>query len=165
MIRSFATWLHATTLGWAAGGGMPWIEPACKTAHFVGLTLLIGCAGLIDLRMIGMAKGLPLGPLQRLRPYAVAGFLLNLATGTVLFAGNPFQYIDNVSFWLKVLFLALAGANVILYHGTGLSRQVDAVEAGEDVPVAARLVAATSLFLWLGVMYWGRMLAFLGNAF
>jgi len=42
MIRSFATWLHATTLGWAAGGGMPWIEPACKTAHFVGLTLLIG---------------------------------------------------------------------------------------------------------------------------
>jgi hypothetical protein len=42
---------------------------------------------------------------------------------------------------------------------------VDNVGAGHDVPPAAKLVAATSLFLWVGVMYWGRMLPFIGNAF
>ena len=66
MIAAFANWLHATSLGWAAGGGLPWVEPACKTVHFLGLSLLIGCAGLYDLRLLGMAKGLALGPLQRL---------------------------------------------------------------------------------------------------
>ena len=48
---------------------------------------------------------------------------------------------------------------------TGLYRRVDGVGAGHDVPPAAKLVAAASLFLWAGVMYWGRMLPFIGNAF
>jgi hypothetical protein len=34
-----------------------------------------------------------------------------------------------------------------------------------DAPFAAKLIAASSLFLWLGVIYWGRMLPFLGSAF
>jgi len=44
-------------------------------------------------------------------------------------------------------------------------RRVDPVAAGQDAPVAAKLVAAISLSLWIGVMYWGRMLPFIGNAF
>jgi hypothetical protein len=165
MLTSFANWLHGTILGWAASGGVAWLEPACKTLHFVGLTLLIGCAGIIDLRMLGIAKSLPLGPLKRLMPYAVVGFLINLLTGLVFFAGNPFQYLDNIAFWLKMLFVALAGINVILFYITGLYRKVDPVGSGEDVPLSAKMIAAASLFLWLGVMYWGRMLPFLGNAF
>jgi hypothetical protein len=68
-------------------------------------------------------------------------------------------------FWLKIAFIALAGVNVLLFYATGLSRRVDEVGAGEDVPGAARVVAAASLFLWFGVLYWGRMLPFLGGAF
>jgi hypothetical protein len=48
---------------------------------------------------------------------------------------------------------------------TGLSRTVDDTGGGGDVPGAAKLVAATSLFLWFGVMFLGRMLPFLGTAF
>jgi hypothetical protein len=55
--------------------------------------------------------------------------------------------------------------NVILFYVTGLYRRVDGVGAGHDVPPAAKLTAAVSLFLWIGVMYWGRMLPFIGNAF
>src|SRR5439155_22268696 len=53
MITAFANWLHATTLGCAAGGGVPSLEPAGRTLHFFGLALLFGCAGLFDLRMLG----------------------------------------------------------------------------------------------------------------
>ncbi len=164
-MNAIATWLHATTLGWAMEGGVPWLWPFCETLHFVGLALLVGIAGLLDLRMLGMVNGLPLKPLQRLMPWAVGGFLINLVTGLMFFTGNPFQYTRNIAFGMKLLFIGLAGVNVILFYVTGLYRRVDPVGAGQDVPPAAKVVAAVSLFLWIGVMYWGRMLPFIGNAF
>ena len=165
MVQTFSVWLHSTRLSWAVAGGVPWIWPLCETLHFMGLALLVGIVGVFDLRMLGMAKALPLGPLQRLMPWAIVGFTINLVTGFLFFAGDPFQYIHNVAFAFKLIFIGLAGANVIVYYVSGLYRRVDGVGAGHDVPRAAKLVAATSLFLWVGVMYWGRMLPFIGNAF
>ena len=165
LVQTFSVWLHSTRLSWAVAGGVPWIWPLCETLHFMGLALLVGVVSVFDLRMLGMAKGLPLGPLQRLMPWAILGFLINLVTGFLFFAGDPFQYIHNVAFAMKLLFIGLAGVNVILFYVTGLYRHVDNVGADGDVPVAAKLIAAASLFLWIGVMYWGRMLPFIGNAF
>ena len=165
MIQSFSVWLHSTKLSWAVAGGIPWLWPLCETLHFIGLALLVGIVGVLDLRMLGMAKGLPLAPLQRLMPFAILGFTINLITGCLFFTGDPFQYIHNVAFAFKLLFIGLAGANVMLFYLTGLYRRVDGVGAGGDVPAAAKIVAAVSLFLWIGVMFWGRMLPFIGNAF
>jgi hypothetical protein len=165
VIEHFGAWLHGTPLGWAASGGIPWLEPTCKALHFIGLVLLFGGAGAFDLRVLGVARALPVGPLQRLTPVAVLGFLLNLATGVTFFAGNPAQYLDNVAFWLKMLFVVLAGANALVFYAGGLGRAVARVGAGEDAPGAAKVVAAVSLCLWVGVIYWGRMLAYVGNAF
>jgi hypothetical protein len=165
MIQTFSVWLKGTTLSWAVAGGVPWIWPLCETLHFMGLALLMGVVGVLDLRMLGMAKELPLGPLQRLMPFAILGFAINLITGCLFFAGDPFQYIHNVAFAFKLIFIGLAGVNVILFYVTGLYRRVDSVAAGHDVPVAAKVAAAASLFFWTGVMYWGRMLPFIGNAF
>jgi hypothetical protein len=165
VLAQLASWLHATSLGWAASGGVPWLEPAAKTLHFIGLVLLVGCVGAFDLRVLGVAKDLPAAPLQRLTPFAVLGFLINLATGVVFFAGNPAQYLDNVAFWLKMLFVVLAGVNALLFYVGGVHRAIEHVGAGDDAPLAAKVVAATSLLLWVGVIYWGRMLAYIGNAF
>jgi hypothetical protein len=165
LVNAFANWIHQTNLGWAAGGGVRWVEPAAKTFHFAGLVLLFGCAGIYDLRLLGVARALPVAPLQRLMPYAVLGFVINLATGIVLFAGNPFQYVSNVTFGLKMLFIALAGLNAMVFYAAGVARRVEPIAAGESAPLAAKMIAATSLFLWIGVMYWGRMLPFVGNAF
>ncbi|PYQ78297.1 MAG: hypothetical protein DMG01_11915, partial [Acidobacteria bacterium] len=96
--------MHSTRLGWAVAGGVPWIWPLCETLHFMGLALLMGVVSVFDLRMLGMAKGLPLGPLQRLMPWAILGFVINLTTGFMFFAGDPFQYIHNVAFGMKLLF-------------------------------------------------------------
>jgi hypothetical protein len=163
MLTAFGHWIHATSLGWAAGGGVPWLGPACLTLHFIGLALLMGCVGTFDLRVLGIAKGLPVGPLESLMPWALVGFLINLVTGLTLFAGNPFQYVGNLAFWLKMLFIVLAAINAALYYASGLARRVGRIAAGEDAPLSAKIVAGASLFLWLGVMYWGRMLLFIGD--
>ena len=70
----------------------------------------------------------------------------------------------NVAFAGKMVFLALIGLNDILYFATGLKRQVDGVGAGEAASASAKIVAGVSLVLWVGVIYWSRMLTFLAGA-
>jgi len=163
-IVDFATWIKATKLS-AFVVHSPWVWPAAETVHFIGLAMLIGVIALMDLRLLGLAKRLPFAPLHRLLPWAIAGFVLCLMTGTVFFAGEPFQYIHNSVFWFKILFIALAGTNVLVFYVTGIFHEVEKLGPGDDAPRAAKLIAVVSLFLWIGVMYLGRMLPFLGEAF
>jgi hypothetical protein len=164
-MQSFSTWLHSTRLSWAMSGGYPFLWPACETLHFIGLALLVGIAGILDLRMLGVGKAIPIRTLQRMMPWAVGGFVLNAVTGFLFFTGDPTQYLNNIAFKMKMLFIALAGVNVALFYVTGLAAKADATGAGADAPFGAKVVGATSLLLWFGVMYWGRMLPFIGNAF
>jgi hypothetical protein len=165
MLQEISGWLASTSLSWAMAGGIPWLWPLCETLHFIGLALLMAVVGLLDLRMLGFAKEIPLGPLQRLTPWGILGFAINLVTGVLFFVGAPSQYVTNIAFLFKMAFIALAGVNVILFYVTGLYRHIDSLPAGADAPTAAKLIAATSLVLWMGVLFWGRMLPFIGNAF
>ena len=164
-VAELGAWLDSTRLSWAMSGGWPWLWPACETLHFMGLALLVGAVGILDLRMIGMAPGLPLASVQKLMPWAVLGFIVNLVTGALFFIGEPQQYVTNLAFLMKMLFIALAGVNVLLFYATGLHRRVNQMGPGDDTPLGARIVGLTSLILWIGVVYWGRMLPFIGNAF
>jgi hypothetical protein len=164
LIEAFAKWIHTTSLS-AAVSSSPWIWPTCETLHFLGMALLIGAIGVLDARMLGLFRHLPIRPLERLVPWGVAGFIINLVTGFVFFAGAPGQYIHNIAFGFKMLFIVAAGINVSLFYFTGLAERVDRLQPDEATPVTAKLVASTSLFLWFGVLFWGRMLPFIGNAF
>ena len=93
------------------------------------------------------------------------GFVINLSTGLVFFIGNPDQYISNVAFGWKLAFMAVAGLNVLVFYATGLFRKVENLGPGEDAPLAAKVIAATSLVCWFGVLYMGRMLPYIGNSF
>ena len=145
-----------------------WILPVCESLHFIGMAVLVGVVGVFDLRLLGMAKGLPVAPLQRLMPWALLGFLVSLGTGVVFIAGNPAQYLGppiSLSFLAKMFFVLLAGLNVFLFYASGLKRVVDGVGAGQDAPLGAKASAVVSLLLWVGVMYWGRVLQFFGKPF
>jgi hypothetical protein len=144
-----------------------WILPVCESLHFIGMAMLVGIVGVFDLRLLGMAKRLPVAPLQRLMPWAAVGFLLSLGTGVVFITSNPRQYLAplSLSFVAKMLFILLACLNVVLFYASGLKHAVDGVEAGQDAPMGAKISACVSLFLWIGVMYWGRVLQFLGKSF
>jgi hypothetical protein len=160
---SFAEWLKSTWLSSFVVENF-WVWPASETIHFIGLAILVGVVGAIDLRMLGVAKRLPLVSLHRLLPWGIFGFVINLMTGILFFAGDPFQYVHNPAFQLKMLFILLAGINVLVFYLT-LFHKVEALGAGDDAPLPAKVIAAISLFLWIGVMYWGRMLPFIGQAF
>ena len=164
MVQHISEWLVNTRLsGFVTGHA--WVWPACETLHFIGLALLIGNVGLLDLRLLGVEKRLPVAPLGRFVRWAILGFIINLVTGILFFVGNPFQYVTNIAFGYKLAFMALAGINVAVFYATGINRQTELLGPGDDAPLAAKVTAGASLLLWIGVMYMGRMLPYIGNSF
>jgi len=127
--------------------------------------MLIGTIGAIDLRLLGLAKRVPFAPLHQLLPWGISGFLICLSTGLVFFTGDPLQYVNNWVFWAKMSFVVLAGLNVATFYVAGIFEAAEKLGPGDDAPRGAKVIAALSLFLWIGVMYLGRMLPFLGDAF
>ena len=162
-MNASVAWLESTTLSRAIVH-YRWIWPICEILHFVGLTLVIGIAGFFDLRLMGFMKRVPVSAARDLMPLAMAGLLLNLITGATFFIGTPHQYMGNVAWWAKMFFLVLAGLNAVLFEKIVGARTMT-LGAGDDTPRSAKLVGAVSLVSWLGVLYWGRMLPFIGNAF
>ena len=142
----------------------PWIWPACESLHFVGLALLVGIAGFLDLRLLGAFPQVPVYSIHRMVKWAMVGFAINLVTGIIFLIGAPDQYATNVAWWFKVFFLALAGVNALFFETTQ-GQRVMALGKGEQAPTTFRIVGALSLFSWLMVLYWGRMLPFIGTAF
>jgi hypothetical protein len=163
-LQPLADWLSTTSLSQFVTGHA-WVWPACESLHFFGLALLIGNVGLLDLRLLGFERHLPLLPLNRFVLWGILGFAINLVTGILFFVGNPAQYVHNIAFGWKVLFIILAGMNVLVFYLTGTYRRVGMLQPGEDAPPLAKVIAGTSLFLWLAVMYMGRMLPYIGNSF
>jgi hypothetical protein len=164
-ILEFCKWLGTTQLSHDMAGGWKWGWPTCETLHFIGLSLLLGCIGVVDLRMLGFAKSMPGGPIHKLVPWAIVGFIINAVTGVLFFIGAPFQYVKNVAFLFKMIFLVIAGINILLFYSTGMLKRVEAIGPGEDAPMGAKVISAVSIISWIMVLYWGRMLPFVGNAF
>jgi hypothetical protein len=140
----------------------PWMWPTCETLHFIGLTLLMGVVLLVDLRVMGVVKGVSFVSLHRLLPWAALGFGVNVVTGMLFFVGIPHQYTGNKSFYWKVALVLIAGLNALYFT---VLEEPWALGPGEDAPLTAKFAAASAMVLWVGVMYCGSMLPFLGNAF
>jgi hypothetical protein len=136
-----------------------WIWPALESAHFIGMSLLIGTIGMFDLRLLGFARSVPVAALHRLIPFGIAGFLINATTGVFFIAGYPDQYIFNDAFRVKVLFILIAGLNVLFFY-TRVFRRLEHLPPGEPPPFAMRLAGGVSLCAWIGVMTAGRLLTF-----
>ena len=138
-----------------------WASPAGETVHFLGMSLSIGVLLTVNLRILGLMRQVPFPHVHRLLPWGMLGFGANLITGMMFLIGTPGQYIGNVPFYWKVALLMVAGAN-FLYLTVATN-----VWAGDQrgFSLADKAMAVSSIVAWLAVLYAGRMLPFLGNAF
>lgn len=143
---------------------LSWVWPLGEILHFVGMSLLIGTVGLVDIRVLGFAKGLPISTIERLIPFGIVGFLMNVITGFVFVAGNPdggpMVYLDNLAFQLKMLLVVIAGLNLLVYQVTGIAREAAATGPYGEAPGAAKAVAVVSLIAWFGVICFGRLIMY-----
>lgn len=137
----------------------PWGWPVVESLHYVGLCLLLGTVGIFDLRMLGVGKGLSYDQLHRLVPVGVAGYLLNVLTGTLFVLSVPDQYLYNPAWQSKLALMGVAGCNLLLFYKT-MANRVKHTDADQPVPGAARVMALVSLLAWCGVIVAGRLITY-----
>jgi hypothetical protein len=145
----------------------PWAWPAAETVHFLGLSLSFGVLLTVNLRILGVMRHVAFADVHRLLPWGMVGFGANLITGMLFFIGQPGQYIESVPFYWKVVFLMIAGANFLyltVFKKPWAPTGNDG-DDGWDPSLADKAMAASSIVAWLGVLYGGRMLPFIGQAF
>jgi hypothetical protein len=138
----------------AAIRSSPGLYPAVNLAHLAGLVLLVGGIGVLDLRIAGLARAIPVQALSRLcTPVAIVGLLLMLASGALMFSADAVPLIGSRVFQLKMTLLAVALANALLFRRLygGLAR--------EPGPLA-RIMAVASIGLWLTVAALGRLIGY-----
>jgi hypothetical protein len=138
-----------------------WAWPAAEAVHFLGLSLSLGVLLAVNLRILGVMKQVPFADVHRLLPWGMLGFGVNLITGMFFFVGQPGQYTDSPPFWWKVIFLMIAAGNFLYLTVFSKGWATDRLESS----IADKAMAITSIAAWLGVLYAGRMLPFLGDAF
>lgn len=156
-LLAFTRWLDAVGVGPYAREGA-WAYPLFNSLHLLGLVMLVGGIGVVDLRLAGLWRGLPAVALSRaLTPVALGGLALLVLSGTVLFASDGTALARSETFHCKLVLIALALANALLFRLVWQRR----VEAGGEVPpLIGRISALVSLLMWLGVGALGRLIAY-----
>ena len=137
----------------------PWGWPIAESIHFLGLCLLIGTVGLFDLRMMGFAKEISLSQLHRLIPIGVAGYLLNVITGTMFLSTAPDQYLYNPAVQSKSFFMLIAGINMLFFYAT-TAADVHSGASSSRVVLRAKIMAGISLVCWCAVIVCGRLITY-----
>lgn len=130
--------------------------PLVNAAHVLSIGALLTSVILMDLRILGFLAAQERRPFLRLmRRVAGVAFCGALATGLPMFAIRASEYVFNPAFPLKMALIALAGINL-------LALRVIATDAdgGPSEAHGARLSAALSIVLWLGVLVCGRFIGF-----
>jgi uncharacterized membrane protein len=151
-----STWINKLVMGY------PWTWPAMETFHFIGLCMLIGAVLVMDLRLIGFQRVIPLKAVHGLMPIAITGFAINLITGTGFLFGDPKMYAANYAFWVKMTLVLLAGLN-FLYFFFKVEPKLAHIGPHDATPTIAKAVGVASLVFWFGVLAYGRLLPYLGT--
>src|SRR5712691_10104336 len=76
--------------------------------HTFGLSLLVGANAVIDLRLLGIEREIPLAPLKRLFGIMWLGFAINAASGVLLLIAYPTKALTNPVFYIKLTLVGLA---------------------------------------------------------
>jgi hypothetical protein len=162
MVRDFQIWLVNGIIAHSPVTDMmrtAWAWPIAESVHFLGLCMLIGCIGTFDLRLLGVARRVPIATMHRLIPFGILGFVINISSGLLFVLTEPDQYIYNPSFHLKLLFMTIGGLNAGTFYLTSY-RQVFRANPSLDAPRRAKLIAAISLGAWVSVIVCGRLITF-----
>ena len=157
---SWCQWLENTPMSATLRDSL-WLFPAIETVHLFGIVALVGSTAILDLRLMGLTlAGTPVPKLaRRVLPWAWLGFGIQVATGFFLFASEASRVYLNPAFRFKMLMLAAAGLNALLFHVT-TNRSAARWEGRSTTPMAAKIAGLSSLALWFAIVIAGRMIAY-----
>jgi hypothetical protein len=131
-----------------------------NSIHALGIVLVFGTILMVDLRLLGLGlrRESVKDVVSRIVPLTLSGFAMMAFTGLLMFFPEAVRYYKSPAFRIKLLLLALAGLNALVFHLT-IYRDAPKWEF-QPVPVRARLAGLFSLLLWIGVVAAGRSIPY-----
>ena len=148
-------WLETTALAvWVGQSPSVWALPTVLTLHTTGLAMLVGASWVLDLRLLGISRAIPLSAFRWVFPVVGIGLVLNAVTGVLLFIKSATTWGTAVPFFIKMSLVAAGVATVLPLRSHVLR---DSGADGRDV----RLLAVVSILAWTGAVTAGRLLAYL----
>jgi hypothetical protein len=154
----FLEWLQTTALGKMVAETL-WGYPLFETLHTLGMAMLVGALGLINLRVLGYKVELPILGTRELLPLAWLGFTINLISGVALFTSDAVYFWSSYTFRIKLLLIALGGINAFVL-GRAAFRDAHTGSGGFVATTGIRWIAGSALVFWLGAIIAGRLIAY-----
>lgn len=141
---------------WLLGSESIWAYPTVLTLHTIGLAVLVGASVILQLRALGVGTSVPFARLRLLYTLMWSAFIVNLASGLMLFVTQAADRVTQPLFYLKLGSIAIA-----LWLGEQARRSLsDRAPHGGDVPAATRQKAMVVLALWTMAIVSGRLMAY-----
>ena len=165
-------WLDATALStWLKESPSIWALPTVLTLHTTGMGILVGASYVLDLRLLGVGRNVPLSGYRWVFPTLAVGLCINIVTGILLFIKDPTHWGTAIPFLIKMGLVIASVATVVpmrsLVLGSGEERSSTAARGvpssveRREVSSNMRLLAIVSIALWSGAITAGRLLAYL----
>jgi hypothetical protein len=161
-MMEFAVWLKGTSFSLMLQNVL-WMVPAIQTIHILGIAVLTVSVTMIALRVIGASKGAESIEMtqRRLRPWTWAGLVVLVLTGTLLFIEEPDRLLADVGFQIKMALLVLA-IPATWASDSALRSAAPLWRKNQRLRTYTQALSVTALGLWLGVVIFGRWIAYLG---
>ena len=154
----YLSWLEQTSFStWMRESPSVWAYPMVLFMHTLGLGLLVGASMVIDLRVLGCARDLPLEPMKKFFPVMWIGFWINALSGLALVTIDATAMLTNPLFYVKLVFIALA---ITCGRFIGKLAFSDALSDKGPLP-PSKILAAASLVFWMAAITGGRLTAYL----
>jgi len=152
-------WLETSALA-IAMRQWTWLYPAVEIVHILGFVVVVGAAFFFDLRLLGLARSVPVTALARhLLTWARAGFAVVVPTGLMMFTAHATEMASNPVFRIKLVLIAAAVLNAAAFHQWPF-KAVAGWDVAAATPAWARTAAVLSLLCWSGAIACGRLLAY-----
>lgn len=157
-------WIESFAIAvWLRESPSLWAHPTVLTLHTTGMAVLVGASWVLDLRLLGISRNVPLSSFRWVFPVVAVGLTVNLVTGALLFAKNATAWGTALPFLVKMTLVVASVATLVplrkyVLHGeaSGLPAEARRAEAGR-----ARNLAIASILAWSGAVTAGRLLAYL----
>jgi hypothetical protein len=146
---AFSTWLRESE--------SPFAFYFILLFHTFGLALLVGANVIVDLRLLGVARAIPLAPMQRLFRIMWIGFAINTVSGVLLVIAYPTKSLTNPDFYAK---LAIIGLAIWVMHKLSAQVFADTSLSEQEMTARGATLAKWSLALWFAAIAAGRLLAY-----